>query len=52
VALKFSAKNPAKSGEVHWVVKQHMADGSVIDWSDSPGAKEKASVTTLSAATN
>jgi hypothetical protein len=29
-----------------------MADGSVIDWSDAPGAKEKAAVTTITAATN
>lgn len=48
VALKFEARNPA-SGELHWNVRQHMADGSIVDWSDAPGAKQKASVTTLGA---
>ena len=51
LALKFEARNPAGSAEIHWSVRQHMADGSVVDWSDAPGAKEKAPVTTISAAT-
>ena len=46
VALKFDARNPG-SGELHWNIRQEMADGSVVDWSDAPGAKQKASVTTL-----
>lgn len=49
VALKFEARNPA-SGELHWNVRQHMADGSVVDWSDAAGSKQKASVTTLGSA--
>ncbi|MFN8064009.1 MAG: DUF1775 domain-containing protein [Vicinamibacterales bacterium] len=52
VALKFEAKNPSTAKDVTWVVRQHLADGSVIEWSDKPGAKEKASVTTIAAATN
>src|SRR4029450_5276746 len=47
VALKFSAKNPAGQREVHWNVRQHLADGSVVEWSDKPGAKEKASTTKI-----
>lgn len=52
LALKFEAKNPAADGEVTWVVRQHLADGSVVEWSDAPGAKEKASTTKIAAATN
>lgn len=52
LALKFEAKNPATSTEIHWSIKQHMADGSTVDWSDAPGAKEKAPVTIISAATH
>jgi uncharacterized protein YcnI len=52
LALKFEAKNPTTAEEIHWSVRQHMADGSVVDWSDAPGAKEKAPVTTISASTN
>ena len=47
VALKFTAKNPDAAKDVRWNVRQHLADGSVIDWSDKPGAKEKASVTKI-----
>lgn len=50
VALKFTAKNPDAEKEVRWNVRQHLADGSVVDWSDRPGAKEKASVTRIGAA--
>ena len=46
VALKFDARNPGR-GELHWNVRQTMADGSVVEWSDAPGARQKASVTTL-----
>jgi uncharacterized protein YcnI len=52
VAVKFQAKNPDSSKDVSWNVKQHLADGTVVEWSDKPGAKEKASVTTIAAATN
>jgi uncharacterized protein YcnI len=47
VALKFSAKNPEGPKEVRWNVRQHLADGSVVEWTDKPGAKEKASVTKI-----
>jgi uncharacterized protein YcnI len=47
VALKFTAKNPDGEKEVHWNVRQHMQDGSVVEWSDKPGAKEKASTTKI-----
>jgi len=52
VALKFSAKNPQGAKDVRWNVRQHMADGSSIEWSDKPGAKEKASVTKIGATTS
>jgi uncharacterized protein YcnI len=52
VALKFEARNPSAPTELHWNVRQHLADGSVVEWTDSPGAQEKASVTTISAATH
>jgi len=52
LALKFEAKNPSSNAEIHWSVKQHMADGSTVDWSDAPGSKEKAPVTTISVATH
>jgi len=50
VALKFSAKNPATQREVSWNARQHLADGSIVEWSDKPGAKEKASVTKIGVA--
>ena len=52
LALKFSAKNPDAAKELRWNVSQHLADGSVVEWSDKPGAKQKASVTKISAATS
>lgn len=52
VALKFTAKNPEGAKDVRWNVRQHLADGSIVEWSDKPGAKEKASVTKISAATS
>jgi uncharacterized protein YcnI len=45
--LPFTAKNPDSGTALHWNVRERLADGSVVDWSDKPGAKEKASVTTL-----
>jgi hypothetical protein len=50
LALPFTAKNPAAPTEVKWIVHQHLSDGSLVDWTDKAGAKEKASVTTIEAA--
>src|SRR5438270_13217033 len=47
VALPFNAKNPDAATELHWSLREHLADGSVVDWSDKPGAKEKGSVTKI-----
>ncbi len=47
VALPFTAKNPDGAADLHWNLHEHLADGSVVDWSDKPGAKEKGSVTKL-----
>lgn len=52
VALKFSAKNPDGAKDVRWNVRQHLADGSIVEWSDKPGATEKASVTKIGASAN
>jgi len=51
-ALKFSAKNPGSEQSVAWIVHQHLADGTIVEWSDKPDAKEHAAVTTISASTN
>jgi len=50
LALPFTAKNP-QGAELKWALHQHLSDGSVVDWSDQPGAKEKGSVTKLTAPT-
>lgn len=47
LAFPFTATNPAGASELHWSVREHLADGSVVDWSDKPGSKEKGSVTKL-----
>jgi uncharacterized protein YcnI len=47
VALPFTARNPDGATELHWSMHEHLADGSVVDWSDKPGSKEKGSVTKL-----
>lgn len=47
LALPFTAKNPQGGTELRWSLHQHLADGSVVDWMDKPGAKEKGSVTKL-----
>lgn len=47
VALPFTAKNPEGATELHWSMHEHLADGSVVDWSDKPGSKEKGSVTKM-----
>ena len=49
VALPFTAKNPDAATDLHWTLHEHLADGSVIDWSDKPGSKEKGAVTKLTA---
>jgi len=49
VALPFTAKNPDSEKDVHWNIREHLADGSVVEWSDKPGAQEKGSVTKLTA---
>jgi uncharacterized protein YcnI len=49
VALPFTAKNPDGATQLRWTMHEHLADGSVVDWSDKPGSKEKGSVTTLAA---
>lgn len=51
VALPFTAKNPDGVAELRWTMHEHLADGSVVDWSDKPGSKEKGSVTKLAAST-
>jgi uncharacterized protein YcnI len=38
VALPFTAKNPDGAKEVRWTMHEHLADGSLVDWSDKPGA--------------
>ena len=50
VELAFTATNPSKAMEVQWVVHQRMADGTVLDWSDKPGAHGRASTTKILAA--
>ena len=47
VALPFTAKNPDATTDLHWSMHEHLADGSVVDWSDTPGSKEKGSVTKM-----
>ena len=47
VELPFTAKNPAAAKDLVWNVHQHLAGGSVIDWSDKPGALEKPSTTKI-----
>jgi uncharacterized protein YcnI len=49
VALPFTATNPSSATELHWNMREHLADGSTIDWSDKPGAKQKGSITKLTA---
>ena len=50
LALSFTAKNADAAKELKWNIREHLADGSVVEWSDKPGAKEKGSTTKLSAA--
>ncbi len=46
VALPFTATNP-DAAELRWSMHEHLADGSVVDWSDKAGSKQKGSVTKL-----
>jgi len=50
LALPFTAKNPDAAKDVKWNIREHLADGSVVEWSDKPGAKEKGSTTKLTLA--
>jgi uncharacterized protein YcnI len=47
VALPFTAKNPERATELRWSMHEQLADGSIVDWSDKPGSKEKGSTTQL-----
>src|SRR4051812_36745970 len=47
VELAFTATNPSKAMQVQWVVHERMADGTVVNWSDAPGAEGKASTTKI-----
>lgn len=49
MALPFTARNPEAVAELHWTMHEHLADGSVVDWSDKPGSQQKGSVTKLAA---
>src|SRR5436190_6253489 len=51
VALAFTARNPAAVSDLHWTLHEKLADGSVVDWSDKAGSKEKGSVTRITAET-
>jgi uncharacterized protein YcnI len=52
LAMPFTAKNPEGAADLHWSMHEHLADGSVVDWSDKPGSKEKGSVTKMVAGNN
>jgi uncharacterized protein YcnI len=45
LALPFTAKNPDTAKDLQWTIKEHLADGSVVEWSSRPGAQQKGSVT-------
>jgi uncharacterized protein YcnI len=47
VELPFTARNPAGPRDVTWKVRQHLTDGSILDWSDAPGAAGKPSITKI-----
>jgi uncharacterized protein YcnI len=49
VALAFTATNPGTASDLHWTLHEKLADGSIVDWSDKPGSKEKGSVTKITA---
>ena len=47
VELAFTAKNPAAGNQLNWNVTEKFSDGSTIEFTDKPGAKEKSSITKL-----
>jgi len=47
VELAFTARNPSGVDHVSWNVTEKFSDGSTIEYTDKPGAAEKASVTKL-----
>ena len=47
VELAFTAKNPVTGNQLSWNVTEKFKDGSTIEYTDKPGAKEKASITKL-----
>jgi uncharacterized protein YcnI len=47
VELAFTARNPPAATQLQWNVRQHLADGTMVDWSDKPGAHGKPSLTRL-----
>jgi hypothetical protein len=47
LALLFTVTNPMKGHGGDWNVHEHLADGSIVEWSDKPNAEEKASVTKI-----
>ena len=49
VELAFTATNPDKGSQVAWNVRERFANGDVVEWSDKPAAKLKASATRLTA---
>jgi uncharacterized protein YcnI len=50
VELAFTAKNPAAGKELNWNVTEKFTDGSIVEYTNKPGAKEKSSVTMLTTA--
>jgi len=45
LALPFTAKNPDAAKDLQWTITEHLADGSLVEWSSRPGAQQKGSVT-------
>src|SRR5258706_7276619 len=50
VELAFTAKNPAAGTQLTWNVTEKFKDGSTVEFTDKPGAEEKASITKLTRA--
>ena len=49
VELAFTAKNPATGNQVNWNITEKFKDGTTIEFTDKAGAKEKSSMTKLTA---
>ena len=47
VELAFTAKNPATGNSLNWNLKETFKNGTMIEYTDKPGAKEKSSITKL-----